>query len=67
MAVINLRPLKVQIKNNATVKIWLFLYHGKPDEKANPEEVLDRISLRIMVKATLKEENGCCLSFIYNK
>ena len=47
--------------------MWLFLYHVKPDEKANPGKVLDRISLRIMVKATLKEENGCCLSFIYGK
>jgi len=47
--------------------MWLFLYHVKPDEKANPGKVLDRISLRIMVKATLKKENGCCLSFIYSK
>ena len=45
--------------------MWLFLYHVKPDEKANPGKVLDRISLRIMVKATLKEENGCCAYLSY--
>lgn len=48
--------MRVYNKNNITDKeIWLLLWHTKQNDKAIPKQILDNLSLRMMIKPSFRE------------